>query len=195
MDAATTANSSGEEVLSFTPVYSAMPSCIGNVAVALVAVLPERVLQRTPFHLQPDAAVQGIEMGVHGISGRQADFLLHAMEALVEHQSHARTLVLRRWPHHHGPFHACPGHCGVCHAKSVWRFSREDAIHRFEPALEIGLIRNGVAGVGIDEEKRSAQGNCPQCAVVLVRDGLCFGEVLPGQRAVDWWLLRQGWYR
>src|SRR5258708_40266621 len=113
------------------------------------------------------------------------------MEALVKHQAHARALVLRWRPHHHGPFHAGPAHGGVCDAKSVWRFSREDAIRGFELALEIGLIRNRVASVRIDEEKGAAQRDCPQSAVVFVRDGLCFGEVLPGQRAVDWWLLRQ----
>src|SRR5258707_14850378 len=103
-------------------------------------------------------------MAVHGISGRQADFFLHAMEALVEHQSHTRTLVLRRWPHHHGPFHAGPGHGGVCDAKSVWRFFREDALHWVEAALEISFICNGGASVRVDEKKGVAQGNMPQCA-------------------------------
>ncbi len=152
------------------------------------------MLQRTPFHLQPDAAVQGIEVAVHGISGWQADFFLHAMEALVKHQAHARALVLRGRPHHHGPFYAGPGHRRVCNAKRLWRGSRKDAIGGLELPFEVGLIRNGVASVGIDKEKWSAQRDCPQGAVVFVRDGLCFGEVLLGQRAVDWWFLRQGWY-
>ncbi len=151
------------------------------------------MLQRTPFHLQPDAAVQRIEVAVHGVSGRQADFFLHAMKAFVEHQAHARTFVLRGRPHHHGPFHAGPGHCGVCNAKRRGRCPRKDASDWLKFFFEVGLICDGVAGVRIDEEKRSAQGDSPQRAVVFVRDGLCFGEVLLGESAVNCGFLRQRW--
>src|SRR5260370_17935593 len=89
------------------------------------------------------------------------------MEALVKHQAHARALVWRGRPHHHGPFYAGPGHRRVCNAKRLWRGSRKDAIGGLWLPFLVGLISNSVAGVGADKKKWSAPTGCAQSARVL----------------------------
>src|SRR5260370_8551943 len=99
------------------------------------------------------------------------------MEALVKHQAHARALVWRGRPHHHGPFYAGPGHRRVCNAKRLWRGSRKDAIGGLELPFPVGLFRNGVASVGVDKKKWAPQKDCPQSALVFVPPRLFLAQI------------------
>src|SRR5205807_9682889 len=101
---------------------------VGHVALALFTLLPERMFQRAPFYLQPDASAERIEMPVLCIRRLQTELSLHAMKALVQHQAHPRLFILRQGPHYHGPLDARPFCGGVRDAQLFGRGSRKDAV-------------------------------------------------------------------
>jgi len=102
--------------------------CILDGLVLRVAGGEKGYAQGSPLELDPETAVEAIEMRVVGIAGGQVNAGLNAVEELVGHEALAREGVGRKGPEDHGPVGSGPLHGGVGYGEVFGQGADEDAV-------------------------------------------------------------------